>query len=515
MKPLGPSQELISRIHHLRDLVKNLSEVLPLEPATTRYNFFVDNDEITEYGALGAFSKCMEACFETYKHRGGVIEFTEGRRLESDLIKLMKSIIKDMTEQDRTVFREAWLERLIETAGRNQKSKVGKRKELENNECVQPSSHSKRSRGAPVRTAAIVEPIVISTDSEGDTGHSGILAKYPNIVEEIKKTLKELHLSGIPVNVIMGHSIMLTIINQHEPSLLTVMNWSLCQATCAAAHLPIDAPDSCERTFFCLVYAMKWENVPPSLVVNIDQMGMFVLPSSSRTYHDKGAKQVEAVTKDEKQAYSLLIASSADGNILPFQQVWGGKSLQSLPSATALGMLEALEHKFHFAFAASESSPRSHFSTLKTMKEWVEKILAWRKSVAKQWCLSAECLTSLAAQDALSKYLIHDSTLHNEIRARLGTVQGFQDSSSSTENDIGHLTHDDTDVPLHAVIQATVGCTLGAEANQASFVVEHFAQGEDGTGGLVAAGLDEDLWQFDDSGERWLIEGNLSYIPAR
>ncbi|KAF8983362.1 hypothetical protein BDQ17DRAFT_1336533 [Cyathus striatus] len=441
------------------------------------------------------------------------------------------------------------------------------------------------------------------------SGHSGILAKYPNIVEEIKKTLKDLRLSGIPVNVVMGRSIMLTIINQHEPSLLTgefrcserfvqdffqlVMNWSLRQATRAAAHLPIDAPDSCERTFFCLVYAMKWENIPPSLVVNVDQMGMFVLPSSSRTYHDKGAKQVDAVAKDEKRAYSLLVASSTDRNILPFQQVWGGKSSHSLPSAAAFGISEAIELKFHFAFAASESNPRSHFSTLKTMKEWVEAVLVpyhleiierdnlrsifqpadvglqrpikhilkqalfkylsnvhrqqiisglkpediqittslpklrdasvaglveaykFLKSLdghdlIKMWCLSAECLTSQAAQDALSEYLIHDSTLYNKIRARLGTVQGFQDSSPSNENDIDHLTHDDTDIPLHAVIQATVGCALGADANHASFVITHFTQGEDGTGGLIAAGLDEDLWQFDDSGERWLIEGNSS-----
>ncbi|KAF8980315.1 hypothetical protein BDQ17DRAFT_1337825 [Cyathus striatus] len=126
MKPLGPSQELISRIHHLEDFVKNLLEVLPLEPSTEQYNFFVDNDKITEYGSLGAFSKCMEACFETYKHRGGMIEFTEqGQWLESDRARLHCE------------------------AGRNQKSK--------------------RSRGVPVWAAAIVEPIVISTDSEHTT----------------------------------------------------------------------------------------------------------------------------------------------------------------------------------------------------------------------------------------------------------------------------------------------------------------------------------------------------------
>ncbi|KAF8983707.1 hypothetical protein BDQ17DRAFT_1168690, partial [Cyathus striatus] len=104
----------------------------------------------------------------------------------------------------------------------------------------------------------------------------------------------------------------------------SVMNWTLHQATCAAAHVPLDVPVECEWTFFCLVYAMKWENIPPSLLVNVNQMGIFLLPSNSHTFHDKEAKQVNAIVKDEKRAYTVLVASTADGDVLPFQQVWGG-----------------------------------------------------------------------------------------------------------------------------------------------------------------------------------------------
>ncbi|KAE9402146.1 hypothetical protein BT96DRAFT_816909, partial [Gymnopus androsaceus JB14] len=42
---------------------------------------------------------------------------------------------------------------------------------------------------------------------------------------------------------------------------------------------------------------------------------------------------------------------------------------------SASGMEEALHHGFHFTVAASEKSPCSHFSTLKTMKEWIKLIL--------------------------------------------------------------------------------------------------------------------------------------------
>ncbi|CAA7267612.1 unnamed protein product [Cyclocybe aegerita] len=156
-------------------------------------------------------------------------------------------------------------------------------------------------------------------------------------------------------------------------------------ATRAAAHIPTDADDVCECAFFHLVYTMKWENIPPCLVVNVDQMGMYVLPSNSRTFHDKGAKQVDAIAKDEKHAYTLLVASMPTGKILPFQQVWGSKTSASLPKQTAPGMVKAQEYRFDFAFAASESSPCSHFSTLKTMIEWIKNILVpWIKHVIEE-----------------------------------------------------------------------------------------------------------------------------------
>ncbi|KAF8911441.1 hypothetical protein CPB84DRAFT_1646307, partial [Gymnopilus junonius] len=107
----------------------------------------------------------------------------------------------------------------------------------------------------------------------------------------------------------------------------------------------------------------------------VNQVGNYILPSSSRTFHDKGAAQVDAVAKDEKRAYTLLVASTPAGDFLPFQQVWGGQSIRSVPQRTAPGMDEAQACGMHFAFAQSSTSPRSHFSTLKTMKEWITEIL--------------------------------------------------------------------------------------------------------------------------------------------
>ena len=77
---------------------------------------------------------------------------------------------------------------------------------------------------------------------------------------------------------------------------------------------------------------------------------------------------MDIVAKDEKCAFTLLVASTADGDFLPFQQVWAGASDRSLPSKNAPQMQDALDRGFDFAFVKSEKKT-SHFSTLKTMKE--------------------------------------------------------------------------------------------------------------------------------------------------
>jgi 5-keto 4-deoxyuronate isomerase len=113
----------------------------------------------------------------------------------------------------------------------------------------------------------------------------------------------------------------------------------------------------------------------PQLIVNLDQLGNVIWAGNNTTYHTKGAKQVDIVGNDEKRAYTLVVASSAAGNVLPFQQVWSGKTAKSLPKtlpANATSMHRAKEIGIHFAFAESPKKT-SHFSTLKTMKEVSEE----------------------------------------------------------------------------------------------------------------------------------------------
>ncbi|TFY72179.1 hypothetical protein EVG20_g820 [Dentipellis fragilis] len=187
------------------------------------------------------------------------------------------------------------------------------------------------------------------------SGRVGILKAYPRVVEKITAKLKDLRRSGLPVSVSLARSLMLAIIKSEKPDLLKTfkvsehyvraflqskLDWSHRKGTRAAAHIPENAPEVCERAFFRAVYLMKEYDIPAK--------ARHVLTGNSSTYHERGAKQVDIVAKDEKRAYTLLVASTPSGSILPFQQVWSGSTHRSLPVGGADGMDEAHQQNCNY-----------------------------------------------------------------------------------------------------------------------------------------------------------------------
>ncbi|KAJ2925554.1 hypothetical protein H1R20_g11541, partial [Candolleomyces eurysporus] len=204
------------------------------------------------------------------------------------------------------------------------------------------------------------------------SGCVGVLTLYPAIVEEVKGQLQGLRDAGVTVDRLLARSIILAVVTTCESHLLaqfkcteqyvghfleSVMGWSVRQGTHAAAKLPDDAVEQCKRTLFRLVHLINLYNIPPGLIINMDQTRVIILMSKKCTFKTKGARQVSIAHQDEKRAYTLCVASTPTGNILPFQQVWAGKTAGSLPTV------------------ANSNKTTSHFSTLKTMKEWMKEIL--------------------------------------------------------------------------------------------------------------------------------------------
>jgi len=76
----GLPAELISRISHLGNLLKNLPGNLPLDPPQSEscYSFGLETEPVEEEGVWFAFNRNLEVCFETHKiPAGGSIVFRE------------------------------------------------------------------------------------------------------------------------------------------------------------------------------------------------------------------------------------------------------------------------------------------------------------------------------------------------------------------------------------------------------------------------------------------------------
>jgi hypothetical protein len=110
-------------------------------------------------------------------------------------------------------------------------------------------------------------------------------------------------------------------------------------------------------------------DIPPSLVVNADQTGWPLAPSRGNTLAKKGAKEVAVIGKDDKRQVTLLLGCSAAGDMVPPQLILKGKREKSLPPM-------AVRIKPEFDGWLFSLNPINTWSSLTTMKEWVQRVLA-------------------------------------------------------------------------------------------------------------------------------------------
>lgn len=291
------------------------------------------------------------------------------------------------------------------------------------------------------------------------SGKTGVLTPYPDLIQEIKNKFEEYRQSGISIDCLLARSVILAVISERKPELLatfkcsevsyppllpnfncsyledqfyvrqfisSVMDWTLRRGTRAAAHIPANAFELCERALYRIVHLINFYDIPPELVINMDQTGVMVLMTHNKTYAQKGAKQIDIAGRDEKRAYTLCVATTPAGNILPFQQVWSGKTNVSLPKANTHGMEEAIESGFHFGIADSKKKT-SHFSTLKSMKEvifsfsfirYILIISQWMTEILKPYiCSQIELLDLPKDQKAILFIDCYPVHISQEFRA--------------------------------------------------------------------------------------------------
>ncbi|KAJ3007872.1 hypothetical protein NUW54_g3377 [Trametes sanguinea] len=220
------------------------------------------------------------------------------------------------------------------------------------------------------------------------TMRSKTLSEYPLVVSDAVTQLRALRLAGIPVQAPLVTAILRAHILHRAPHLLApgskfklsaswvhrfvrdVLNWSSRKSTRAARKVPRNGEDLCERAFLRMVFAIKFHNIKPSMIINADQAGVLLMPSGKQTYEVKGSKDVNVHAHDEKRQMTIVVASSLDGKLLPFQSVWGGTTNVSLPSTEAPRRAEADELGFVYAHGDTR-----HWSSKETTKKWILEVL--------------------------------------------------------------------------------------------------------------------------------------------
>jgi hypothetical protein len=111
--------------------------------------------------------------------------------------------------------------------------------------------------------------------------------------------------------------------------------------------------------------------IPSNLRVNSDQTQVIYQQNSTLTYEQKGSQQVSTVGHDEKRAFTLNVAVSASGNLLPFQAIFKGKTTASLPSPNSPCYRKSKELSFVFDVSRTDT----YWANIETMKSFVKTIL--------------------------------------------------------------------------------------------------------------------------------------------
>jgi|LNAP01.1.fsa_nt_gb predicted nucleic acid-binding Zn-ribbon protein len=200
------------------------------------------------------------------------------------------------------------------------------------------------------------------------------------VQDECKRVLLYLREKGLPVNTHVIRYAMQSVFKRLQPALLqsmrlshqylshwvhTQLKWRWRARTTAASKLPLTWEDDGVQMAKRLAANMEMYSVHPSLVINLDQTGVSLVPAAHYTYERQGNAAVATVGAEDKRQITAVLASSLSGDLLPLQLVFTGKTQRCLPAATA----DSIAARVHLTFSDN------HWSSQQTMQQWITHVL--------------------------------------------------------------------------------------------------------------------------------------------
>ena len=87
-----------------------------------------------------------------------------------------------------------------------------------------------------------------------------------------------------------------------------------------------------EMTYFhSIVTTIENKKIPKSLVINLDQTPSKYVPGCNKTLAPKGVKNVSIAGSTDKRTITATFSITMDGQFLPIQIIYGGKTSKSIP----------------------------------------------------------------------------------------------------------------------------------------------------------------------------------------
>ncbi|KAF9505203.1 hypothetical protein BS47DRAFT_1378299 [Hydnum rufescens UP504] len=171
-------------------------------------------------------------------------------------------------------------------------------------------------------------------------------SQHPEIVKSVCEHLQQFQTASVPISHVLVKSQILGTIWSCAPELEdgrfkcsdsfiqhflhSHLHWTMHTSTQAAQKTPQNWEALCEDMFMHLVYHIKMYNILPELVINADQTGVCLIPAGNKTWAPTGSKQVAVFAKEEKRQFTLMVASSAAGNMVPFQAIIKGRTTREM-----------------------------------------------------------------------------------------------------------------------------------------------------------------------------------------
>lgn len=107
---------------------------------------------------------------------------------------------------------------------------------------------------------------------------------------------------------------------------------------------------------------MKENNIPHELIINFDQPGLKMVPTSEWTLEVKGSKDCSIVALDNQREITGVIGIRLTGSLLPFQLIYNG-------------LTDRCHSSFSFPKDWNITHSQNHWSTAETMTEYAKKVL--------------------------------------------------------------------------------------------------------------------------------------------